>query len=197
MKKVLMLSFIVLLLGAVALPQTVNAQSEPFVGQLMMVGFDFCPQGWLPCNGQLLQIAQYSVLFSLLGTNYGGDGVKTFGLPDLQSRVPLGQGQGTGLSAYELGQKGGQETVTLTQEQMPAHNHHLFASSGAAASPKPGGNALANTQNTNIYSTMRPAAAMNAYSIGAAGEGKPFDIRQPYMTINYCIAAQGVFPSRE
>jgi len=196
MKKVLMLSFIVLLLGAVALPQTVNAQSEPFVGQLMMVAFNFCPTGWLPCNGQLLEIAQNQALYSLLGTTYGGDGKNTFALPDLRGRVPLDQGQGPGLSPYELGQTGGQETVTLTQAQMPAHNHHLFASTGAATSSKPNGDALANTQSTHIYSTVHPAAAMNASSIGEAGGGKPFGIRQPYLTINYCIAVQGVYPPR-
>jgi len=108
MKKVLMLSFIVLLLGAAALPQTADAQSEPYIGQFMMAAFNFCPTGWLPSDGRLLPITQYEALFSLLGTYYGGDGKSTFALPDLRSRVPLGQGQGQGLSPYELGQKGGQ-----------------------------------------------------------------------------------------
>jgi len=196
MKKLLMLSFIVLLLGAVTLPPIVNAQQEPYVGQLMMVAFNFCPTGWYLCQGQLLPIAQNEVLFSLLGTTYGGDGTKTFALPDLRSRVPLGQGQGQGLSSYELGQMGGQETVTLTQAQMPQHNHSLFASTGAANSSKPNGDALANTHSTQIYSTVHPYAAMNASSIGEAGGGQPFGISQPYLTINYCIAAQGVYPPR-
>ena len=112
--------------------------SEPFVGEIRMFGFGFAPQGWAPCNGQLLPINQNQALFSLLGTTYGGDGEATFALPDLRSRVPVGQGQGPGLSAYAEGQAGGAETVTLTATQMPGHTHPVRASSSAAGSTSPG-----------------------------------------------------------
>jgi len=195
MKKVLMLSLIMLLSGAVSMPQLSNAQ-EFYLGQVITVGFNFCPVGWLPCDGRLLSIAQNTALFSLLGTTYGGDGIRTFALPDLRSRVALGQGQGPGLSDYVLGEKGGDESTTLTEQQMPSHNHHLFASTNVAGSPQPGGDALANTQRTYIYSSGTPATAMNLQSIGSAGGNQPFDNRQPFLAINYCIATQGIFPSR-
>jgi microcystin-dependent protein len=117
--------------------------SEPFVGEIRMFGFNFAPQGWALCDGQVLPINQNEALFVLLGTTYGGDGTTTFALPNLQSRVPIHQGQGAGLSAYVAGQAGGTETVTLTAMQMPSHSHGVKASSSAAASNTPKGSALA------------------------------------------------------
>ena len=110
---------------------------EPFLGEIRMFGFDFAPQGWALCNGQLLPINQNQALFSLLGNMYGGNGTTTFALPNLQSRVPIHQGQGAGLSAYVVGQAGGAETVTLAAAQMPAHAHPVKASSNTAGSTKP------------------------------------------------------------
>lgn len=111
--------------------------SEPFVGEIRMFGFNFEPQGWAFCDGRLLPISQNAALFSLLGTTYGGDGVSTFALPDLRSRVPVSLGQGEGLSSYAEGQAGGTETVTITPAQMPAHTHAVNASSSPAASERP------------------------------------------------------------
>jgi microcystin-dependent protein len=170
--------------------------SDPFVGEIRMFGFDFAPQGWAQCNGQLLPIDQNTALFSLLGTTYGGDGRITFGLPDMRSRVPVGQGQGPGLSSYAEGQAGGAETVTLTAAQMPGHTHPVKASSSAAGSDQPEGRALARSA-SHIY-TARPDAStvMNADMLGDAGSGQPHDNIQPYLAVNFCIALAGIFPSR-
>ena len=113
-------------------PCRVAAQPEPFLGQLMLVGFTFCPRGWANANGQLLEISTNTALFSLLGTTYGGNGRTTFGLPDLRGRVPVHVGTGPGLSAYRQGQRSGQETVTLTAAEMPAHRHTVNASNQIA-----------------------------------------------------------------
>jgi microcystin-dependent protein len=170
--------------------------SEPFVGEIRMFGFNFAPQGWAQCNGQLLPIDQNTALFSLLGTTYGGDGRTTFALPDLRSRVPVGQGQGPGLSSYAEGQAGGAETVTLVAAQMPGHTHPVKASSGPANSDQPGGRALARSA-SHIY-TAKPdtSTVMNADMLGDAGNSQPHDNIQPYLAVNFCIATAGIFPSR-
>jgi len=143
--------------------------SEPFVGEIRMFGFNFAPQGWALCNGQLLPISQNTALFSLLGTTYGGDGRTTFALPDMRSRVPVCQGQGPGLSPYAEGQAGGAETVTLAATQMPGHTHPVKASSSPAASGQPEGRALARSA-SHIY-TAKPDAStvMNTDMLGDAG----------------------------
>lgn len=170
--------------------------SDPFVGEIRMFGFGFAPQGWAACNGQLLPIDQNQALFSLLGTTYGGDGRTTFALPDMQSRVPVGQGQGPGLSSYAEGQAGGAETVTLAAAQMPGHTHPVKASSGAADSSQPGGRALARSA-SHIY-TAKPDAStvMNADMLGDAGGSQPHENTQPYLAVNFCIALAGIFPAR-
>lgn len=170
--------------------------SEPFVGEIRMFGFNFAPQGWALCDGQLLPISQNVALFSLLGTTYGGDGTTTFALPNLQSRVPIHQGQGAGLSSYVAGQAGGTETVTLAAAQMPEHTHSVKASSSAAASDKPEGRALAQSHSP-IY-TPEPDAStvMNANMLGDAGGSEPHDNIQPYLAVNFCIALTGIFPAR-
>jgi microcystin-dependent protein len=170
--------------------------SEPFVGEIRMFGFGFAPQGWAQCNGELLAINQNQALFSLLGTTYGGDGTTTFALPDLRSRVPVGQGQGPGLSSYAEGQAGGAETVTLAATQMPGHTHPVKASSSAAGSDQPGGRALARPA-SHIY-TAKPdsSTVMNPDMIGDAGGSQPHDNVQPYLAVNFCIALFGIFPSR-
>jgi microcystin-dependent protein len=177
--------------------------SEPFVGQIQTFGFNFAPRGWAFCSGQLLPIAQNTALFSLLGTTYGGDGRTTFGLPDLRGRAPLHLGQGAGLSNHNIGQRAGSESSTLTINQMPSHDHtaldpSLRASANPANTNDPTGNALAIAP---AYTDNPPVADMNADSIvhpqpGAAGGGGAHDNMQPYLTINFCIALVGIFPSR-
>ena len=170
--------------------------SEPFVGEIRMFGFGFAPQGWALCNGQLLPISQNTALFSLLGTTYGGDGRTTFALPDMQSRVPVCQGQGPGLSSYAEGQAGGAETVALVAAQMPGHAHPVKASSSAADSDQPQGRALARSA-SHIY-TAKPdtSTIMNADMLGDAGGSQPHGNIQPYLAVNFCIALTGIFPAR-
>jgi microcystin-dependent protein len=171
--------------------------SDQYLGEIRMFGGNFAPYGWALCNGQLLAISQNTALFSLIGTYYGGDGVTTFALPNLQSRVAIHQGQGTGLSPYVIGQNGGTENVTLTSQQMPQHNHSLNANPGNANSNRANGNSLATaTNNTNIYTNAAPAEAMNAASIGLAGSSQPHNNIQPYLCITFIIALQGIYPSR-
>lgn len=175
--------------------------SEPFLGQIAIYGFNFAPRGWAMCNGQILPIAQNTALFSLLGTTYGGNGQTTFALPNLQSRVPIHFGQGPGLSSYDLGQAAGTESDTLTVNQLPSHNHPVNCAQGAPTTAKPAGNLLANLSidppptTANIYAptatnTMLPTM------IGLTGGNQPFGILQPYLALNFCIALEGIFPSR-
>lgn len=174
--------------------------SEPFagafVGEIRIFGFNFAPQGWAQCNGQLLSIAQNTALFSLLGTTYGGDGQATFALPDLRSRLPVGQGQGPGLSSYAEGQAGGAETVTLAATQMPGHSHPVKASSSAANSGQPEGRTLARSASHTYTAQPDTSTVMNAGMLGDTGGSQPHDNIQPYLAVNFCIALQGIFPSR-
>ena len=171
--------------------------SEPFIGEIRMVGFNFAPRNWAFCNGQLLAIQQNTALFSLLGTTYGGNGVTTFALPNMQSRVPIHQGQGPGLSPYVIGQAGGTETVQLITANLPSHNHALAASSGAATSLTPAGNYLGvvSRATTPPYATTG-GATMNAAAIGNTGSGTAHANLQPYLCVNFIIATAGIFPSR-
>ncbi len=168
--------------------------SEQFIGEIRQFGFNFAPNGWAMCNGQLLPISQNTALFTLLGTTYGGDGISNFALPNLQGRVAIHQGDGSGLSPYVIGQSGGTENNTLNENQMPAHGHEVLGHAAAATSPKPAGHVPATTT-TDSYATV-PTTAMNAGMIGATGGGQPFSITQPYLTLNFCIALVGIFPSR-
>jgi len=167
-----------------------------------MFGFGFTPEGWLPCNGQTLSISQFTALFALLGTTYGGNGTTTFNLPDLQSRVPVNQGQGAGLSPYFLGEQTGNENVTLTSAQMPSHTHLVNANTGGSNVASPSGaypaTATAEPRGTSVtpYSTTAPNATMNPTMIVAAGGSGPVAIIQPGLCVNFCIATQGIFPSR-
>jgi microcystin-dependent protein len=165
--------------------------ATPFLGQIQMFSFQFAPQGWAVCNGQILSIAQNTALFSLLGTTYGGNGVNTFALPNLQGRTPLHFGQGPGLSNRSLGQTGGVETVTLISTQMPAHNHVANASTAAPTVGTPAGNVWAQG---NYSATGN--APMNPADIGVTGQAQPHENRSPYLAVNFCIALQGIFPSR-
>jgi microcystin-dependent protein len=172
--------------------------SEPYLGQVIAVGFNFAPVNWALCQGQLLPIAEYSALFNLIGTTYGGDGVSTFGLPDLRGRAALGMGQGSGLQSYVLGQLGGVESVTLTANQFAGHTHALQAAP-TATTPTPGSGVVLGTPAaaTPIYATTGTPATLASSAVSpAAGGGGPHENRQPSLTINYIIALFGIFPSQ-
>lgn len=171
--------------------------SQSFLGQIILVPYNFAPRGYAFCQGQILPIAQNTALFSLLGTTYGGNGQTTFALPDLRGRVPNGTGQGPGLSNYVLGQLAGEENHTLIQTEMPAHTHALrcYTEDGNQGNPNP--NVLATSGAAPPpYSNQTPNASMAATAITAAGGSQPHNNLSPYLTLNYCIALQGIFPSR-
>jgi microcystin-dependent protein len=180
--------------------------TEPFIGAIAMFAGNFAPRGWAFCQGQLLSISQNTALFSILGTTYGGNGQTTFALPNLQSRVAIGAGQGPGLSNYDLGQTGGSETVTLSTSQMAAHTHVLSLALNvknyAGNSRTPVGNVLANEAGGVVapFSTASPDGTMAAGALSgtatSAGSSLPVQIIQPYLTINYIIAMEGIYPSR-
>lgn len=170
--------------------------ADPFVAEVRMFPFNFPPTGWAFCNGQILPLSQNTALFSLLGTIYGGNGKSTFALPDLQGRAPMHQGQGPGLSDRFLGETGGSETVTLLESEIPAHAHALntVTDSGLQSTP---GNAVA--ARANLYKTnpaVNTLVSMSVNAIALAGGDQPHNNLQPYLTVNFCIALQGVFPSR-
>jgi microcystin-dependent protein len=168
---------------------------DPFVGEIRAVPFNFAPKGWALCNGQLMPISQNTALFSLLGTQFGGDGVSTFGLPNLQGSSPLGAGSGPGLTPRVVGESGGEEAVTLIVSQMPAHGHGMHALSASATTGTPGTNvALAKTATAQVYRAATDLAVPGA--LAAAGASQSHDNRQPYLVLNFIIALQGVYPPR-
>lgn len=170
--------------------------AEPFIGEIRMFGFNFAPSGWATCDGQLLSIAQNTALFSLLGTQFGGNGQTNFALPDLRGRVPLHQGQGPGLSPRTMGESSGSEAVTLLSSQLPAHTHPFTPPCSTddpnAGSPK---NNFPASVGTPIYATTANGN-MGAGTTGPAGGSQPHSNLQPFLTVNFCIALQGIFPSR-
>ena len=170
--------------------------SQPFIGTIMLFGGNFPPRGWVSCNGQLLTISQYDAYFALIGTTYGGDGQSTFAVPDLRSRVPIHQGQGPGLSNYVIGQQAGTETVTLIGNQMPNHTHTVAVSSGDSTTGTPSAGVTLGVSAAEIYIADAADGAMNPQSIGLAGGSQPHDNLQPYLALNYVIAVEGIFPSR-
>ncbi len=172
--------------------------ATPFIGQITIFAGNFAPRNWAFCNGQLLFIAQNTALFSILGTTYGGNGTTNFALPDLRGRVPIHFGQGPGLSNYVEGQLGGEESHTLTQNEMPAHNHQAnsVAGGGNQASPAGGLPAIESTGTSLDYSSGVANAAMGNSMISTAGGSQPHNNMQPYLAVNYIIALNGIFPSR-
>ncbi len=180
--------------------------SEPFMGEIRMVGFNFAPRGWAFCQGQIMSIAQNSALFSLLGTTYGGNGQSTFGLPDLRGRSPVGMAQGPGLSDIALGERAGSENTTLLVTNMPSHNHATSVEvAGVAATPTTvpsvtnnvlgasgGGPGSASIWSTTLATPVPIAGVVS----GMAGGNQPVAIRNPYLGINFVIALEGIFPSR-
>ncbi|MRD48322.1 phage tail protein [Caenimonas koreensis DSM 17982] len=179
--------------------------ADPFVAEIRIFPFNFAPTGWAFCDGQLLPISQNTALFSLLGTYYGGDGKSTFGLPNMQGNAPMQSGQGPGLSERFLGETGGSATVTLLQSEMPIHNHTVRAGNDALAlsqdptanlAARPGWDDGSNSGVGGAYSSAAPNQPMHAQMLALAGGDQPHNNMQPYLTLNFCIAMQGVFPPR-
>ncbi len=190
MKKSIILTLLVLFL--VGTPN-LFAQ-EPFLGQIRAVAFDFAPRGWAQCNGQLLPIAQNQALFALLGTQYGGNGVQTFALPDLRGRTIVGAGLGVGIPEILQGERAGTETTSLTVNNLPSHSHSIGANSQAGTTSVPTSNFPANSGalDKEYASTSNSLMAATA----PTGSNQPINNMKPYSTVNYIIALQGVFPSR-
>jgi microcystin-dependent protein len=188
---------------------------EAFLGTILPFGFTYAPRGWATCSGQTMSVAQYNALFALLGTTYGGNGQTTFQLPNLSGRMPLGCGNGPGGSNYPPGQVGGSESTTLTMNNMPAHTHPATAAvqvqvagtpTGADNAPTATNSFLGASQNTgpssaNIWSTalnspVNMGGASGSVTVGAAGGSQPFGLMNPFLALNFCIALEGLFPSR-
>jgi len=173
--------------------------ADQFVAEIRIFPFNFAPQGWAFCNGQILPISQNTALFSLLGTTYGGDGRTNFALPDMMGNAPMHPGQGPGLSLHDLGETAGSETVTLIASELPSHNHNLGAQTNPlSAVASPAGATLTRPASGNIFfgSAGPFAAAMSPSALSPAGSDFPHNNMQPYLTLNYCIALQGIFPPR-
>lgn len=179
--------------------------SSPFVAEIRIFACNFAPTGWAMCNGQILPISQNTALFSLLGTFYGGNGQSTFALPNLQANVAIGQGQGPGLSNRSLGEQGGSEFVTLLQSEMPSHAHSFNVTTTVGTVTAASGNILANPQAGNpvsgltagrYYSAGAQSQSLNPLELSLAGASLPHNNLMPYLTLNFCIAMQGVFPPR-
>jgi microcystin-dependent protein len=176
--------------------------SAPFLAEIRIFGFNFPPKGWAYCNGQLMPISQNTALFSLLGTTYGGNGTSNFALPNLQNSAPLNAGQAPGLSNYFLGQAAGEIAVTLLNTEIPAHTHsaQCAAVSGAQTDPTTGVWAMVQTgrQSENRYSASPGSSpTMNPNALSVAGSSQPHNNMPPYLTLNFCIALQGIFPARQ
>jgi microcystin-dependent protein len=163
--------------------------SEPFLSEIKIMSFGFAPRGWAQCNGQLMSITQNQALFSLLGTRYGGDGRTNFALPDLQARVPMHTGNG-----HVLAEAGGEQAHTLTTAEVPPHTHVAYGAAAAGDSPVPAGNYLGGA--ANVYGALANATQLDPSAVTSAGGSQPHDNMQPYLVLNFCIALQGIFPSR-
>lgn len=185
-------------------PQTAEAGAEPFLGEIILVGYNFCPRGYADANGRLLAINQYQALFSLYGTQFGGDGRTTFGLPDMRGRVAMGHGSGPGLTDRNVGQKFGTENTTLNVTNIPPHNHSVTVTSNAlptpGTSPTPAGQIPGISSVGAIYGTgagvVPMAANANTVSEQTVGGGQPFNNIQPTAVLRYCVSLAGFFPSR-
>jgi microcystin-dependent protein len=175
--------------------------TNPYVGEIRIFGFNFAPVGWATCDGQILSISQNTALFSILGTNYGGNGTSTFALPNFQGDTGVQQGQGPGLSQYFIGQQSGTTTVTLNQNNLPAHNHTINtqdAGNSTQGLHAPTSTAfLGNSDPDRLFNaTASPTLTMAPQAIGPSGTGQPHDNMQPYEVLLFCIAMVGVYPPR-
>jgi microcystin-dependent protein len=175
---------------------------EEYIGMIKIFAGNFAPRGWALCNGQLMSISQYSAVYAILGTMYGGDGISTFALPDLRGRAPIGFGQGPGLSNYAQGQIGGVEGVTLATTQIPSHSHPLNVNNAKAGVAVPTtSNSIAapvdvNGDPANGFSQAAPNTQISPSSIGVTGGNQPHENRAPYVALNYIICLEGLFPQR-
>jgi microcystin-dependent protein len=173
--------------------------ADPFVAEIRIFPFNFPPKGWAFCDGQILPLSQNTALFSLLGTTYGGDGKSNFALPNMQGNAPMHPGQGPGLSLHDLGETGGSDTVSLLESEIPAHSHTLMASTTTASKPAPGGNSLARAGaggTPYVTPAGAPVATFADAALAPAGGDQPHNNMQPYLTLNFNIALQGVYPPR-
>jgi microcystin-dependent protein len=171
--------------------------AQPYVGELRMFAGNFNPAGWRLCQGQTMPINENETLFNLIGTTYGGDGQTTFNLPDLQGRVPVHQGLGTGMSqTYAIGEMAGVEEVSLSLQQIPNHTHGLLASTSPGNSANPGGNVIGSPPAVKLFLRENPETALPAAMVLPAGGSQPHDNRLPYLTINYIISLFGLFPTQ-
>jgi microcystin-dependent protein len=173
--------------------------SDQFVAEIRIFPFNFAPTGWAFCDGQLLPLSQNTALFSLLGTTYGGNGKSNFALPDLQGRAPMQPGQGPGLSLHDLGETGGSETVTLLESEIPSHTHQMRAANEASTTNAPAGALVGRPfgRGNNIFTTATAnLVAMAPEKVAPAGGDQPHNNMQPFLTLSFCIALQGVFPPR-
>lgn len=170
--------------------------SEPFLGEIRILPFDFAPDGWALCNGQLMPISQNSALYSLLGVTYGGNGTSNFALPNLQGRAPMHPGSGAGLSPRTLGEAGGNASVTLTASMLPLHTHQQMQSGGTATVATPDSSTTFARSSAQMYAGGSPNATAIAQALQPAGGNQPHNNLQPYQAMNFCIALQGIYPSR-
>ena len=172
---------------------------DPFVAEIRIFPFNFAPKGWAFCDGQILPLSQNTALFSLLGTTYGGDGKSNFALPNMQGNAPMHPGQGPGLSLHDLGETGGSDTVSLLESEIPSHSHGLFANSVAGDTNGPSPQvSMTRSANATAYSatTNSSLVSMSGNTLAPAGGDQPHNNMQPYLTLNFCIALQGVYPPR-
>jgi microcystin-dependent protein len=169
---------------------------QPFVGEIRMFGGNFAPAGWAFCQGQTLPISENDVLFTLIGTTYGGDGQETFNLPDLQGRLPVHAGTAKSGTTYQLGEKGGVESVTLTTNQIPIHNHSWLVSNGVSAQTNPTNNVVSQSSQAQIYIDDVPNVNMATNTIAPEGGSQPHDNFQPYLCVSFIISLFGVFPTQ-
>jgi microcystin-dependent protein len=170
--------------------------ADPFVAEIRIFPFSFAPKGWAFCDGQLLPLSQNTALFSLLGTTYGGDGKSNFALPDMQGNAPMHPGQGPGLSLHDLGEESGSQFVTLLESEIPAHSHNFSGSQADGLSRQPNANLVANMIGVNGYASPGSLVSMHFNALSPAGSSFPHNNMMPYLTLNFCIALQGVFPPR-
>jgi microcystin-dependent protein len=179
--------------------------ASPFVAEIRIFPFNFPPKGWAFCDGQLMPISQNTALFSLLGTTYGGDGKSNFALPNLQGSAPMHPGQGPGLSLHDLGEQSGSDTVTLIDSELPSHGHFLQATTDPGTAASPSGDMFANGNWSDgqggsggvfCYTTAAPNVSLSGFAVAPSGGGQPHNNLMPYLTLNFCIALQGVFPPR-
>jgi microcystin-dependent protein len=169
---------------------------DPFVAEIRIFPFNFAPKGWAFCDGQILPLSQNTALFSLLGTTYGGDGKSNFALPNMQGNAPMHPGQGPGLSLHDLGETGGSETVSLLESEIPSHSHTMMVSTQLALENSPVGQEAAQGDGINLYVAPGALVAMSDNALAPAGGDQPHNNMQPYLTLNFCIALQGVYPPR-